>query len=477
MAIITTEDDVAIQRWFAQRAARSLASYCSDVVINSDPPRRFGTIAEPWQADIISPLIPAFERMAGLRSDYDGPRRFFITLPRGHDKTSLIARMLAWAIGFSRNQVSASCAAADKDQAQLVRNAMLKELELNRWIPVKANNYQVVGPGGRADILAADAPTASGRFDDVIIFDEITYWKNQQLFDIMLSGAHKRPSSVVVVITNAGIRGTWQWRMLEAARQDPLWNVYEAPVAKTLASWLKAADIESARAMMSKNMARRVLDNVWVDATESPLLAWEEISQCHGSPLWPGGVVPRGYVPGPLYMGIDIGRTHDLTVITTVERTKAGLAVRDMKVMHNASFDEQQREIESRLTSRVKKCYIDKGGIGMQIAERMERKYPAICTGVACNIPWQGQAAMKMLRRFRQSEIEIPNDPELNVDLQKVEEVGTSKGGVPVLNTVRDSAGHADRFWSIALALDAVPDRVAHAGAVPVASRKSRLIH
>ncbi len=454
---LTTDDDLALQRWFHQESAKSCLSYCANVVINSTPPRRFDCIAEPWQADVMRPLIPAFEQLAGLRDDYSGPRRFYIVLGRGHDKTSLIGRMATWAVGYARHPVSGSASAGDKDQAQLIRHAIEKELLLNPWIPVGVNNYEVKGPGGKLDILAADAPTSSGRFDDIIVMDEITYWRKRELFDMLLSGAHKRPRGVVVIITNAGIRGSWQWQILEQARKDPLWGVYEAPVGRTLASWLKPEDIASMRAMVTRNHGRRVIDNIWVDATESPLLAWEDIEGCHGRSLWPNGQMPAGHVPGPLYVGVDIGRTHDRTVISTLEQVRTRLHLRALDVLDNKSFAEQERKIESRINRFVRRMQIDKGGIGMQLAETMEKRHGGICLGVACGLPWQGKAAMKMHTAFRSCGIEIPNDADLNTDLQMVEEVGTSKGGVPVLDTQRDGMGHADRFWSIALAVDAVP--------------------
>lgn len=453
---LTPEDDADLQWSFHQSAARSCAAYCANVVINSTPPRRFNVIAEQWQADVMGPMVPAFEQMAGLRSDYTGPRWFFIVLPKGHDKTSLIGRMATWAIGYARNPISASSAAGDRDQAQLIRTAMSKEIQLNPWVPVTIHNYQASGPGGKLDILAADAPGSSGRFDDLIVMDELTFWRRRDLFDMLISGAHKRPQAVVVIITNAGIRGSWQWQVLDVARRDPMWHVYEAPPRTQLASWLSPQAVASQRSLMTRNHARRVFDNIWVDATDCPLLSWENIERCHAKCLWQHGIPPANEPVGPLYVGFDVGRTTHRTSIATLEDVKGKLLLRDLKVMQGASFKSQREEVEKRLARReVKAVRIDKGGIGMQLAEELEARDHRV-QGVACSTTWQGQAGLKLFRRFAEGTIAIPNDPDLNIDLQQVEEVGTGKGGVPILNTTEDELGHADRFWSIALAVDAV---------------------
>ena len=85
-------------------SGESLEGYLANVVIDSRPePMPWHQCIEDWQVEIASPLIPAIEQMAGIRRDYTGPRSFWYTLPRGHDKTGLIGRIANWACGYSRN--------------------------------------------------------------------------------------------------------------------------------------------------------------------------------------------------------------------------------------------------------------------------------------------------------------------------------------------------------------------------------------
>ena len=62
--------------------------------------------------------------------------------------------------------------------------------------------------------------------------------------------------------------------------------------------------------------------------------------------------------------------------------------------------------------------------------------------------------AMNLLAVFEDRRIEIPTDPQLRDDLRNPERI-TSPGGRVSIAATRDEAGHADGFWSLALAVRA----------------------
>jgi phage FluMu gp28-like protein len=62
--------------------------------------------------------------------------------------------------------------------------------------------------------------------------------------------------------------------------------------------------------------------------------------------------------------------------------------------------------------------------------------------------------AMELLQAYEDRRIWHPADPRLRDDLRKPEKVTTPGGRVSIAST-RDEAGHADHFWSFALALEA----------------------
>lgn len=447
---------------------QSLVKYLDRFTINSDPPRPWRETIAPYQLEMVKAIAPAFEAAEGIRSSFNGKRRFWWTLPRGHDKTGFLGRLIMHALAFSRHPIRAVAAAGDKDQAKLLTESMSAEQKLNPWVPVKVNKYDASGPTGELQILSSDAPTSSGKLATFYVIDELTYWKNRALWDILMSGVGKRPNAILIVITNAGILETWQWEIREAARTDPNWNFLEAPVRTCLATWINPEQRASDRLFLSAAHAERVYDNVWTSASDLSLLKYEEIADAYqpfekGKPrmsLWRSPHEATKLDPGSgLYVGVDIGRTRDLTVITTIELTKSQkLIVREIVELENTPFKTQEAAIRAAGQRRgVRALRIDMGGIGMQLAETFTIEMPMIARGVAMGDTWMGQAALKLAVKFRTRVITIPDNPILHQDLQQVEEVGNTAGGVPVLHTKRSVLGHADRFWSIALAVDPMP--------------------
>ena len=62
--------------------------------------------------------------------------------------------------------------------------------------------------------------------------------------------------------------------------------------------------------------------------------------------------------------------------------------------------------------------------------------------------------AMELLQVYEDRRIQHPADARLRDDLRKPEKM-TSPGGRVSIAATRDEAGHADHFWSFALALEA----------------------
>ncbi|MDB6066363.1 MAG: hypothetical protein JWR26_2571, partial [Pedosphaera sp.] len=62
--------------------------------------------------------------------------------------------------------------------------------------------------------------------------------------------------------------------------------------------------------------------------------------------------------------------------------------------------------------------------------------------------------AMELLQTYEDRRIQHPSDLRLRDDLRKPEKV-TSPGGRVSIAATRSEAGHADHFWSLALALEA----------------------
>lgn len=476
-------DDIAFAEALAERdSAESLVGYLSNVVIDSRPtPVRWSNVWEPWQGEIVAPMVPAIEHAAGLRDAYFGPRRFWMELPRGHDKTGLIARLANFLMRFSRRRISGVAAAADRDQARLLLASMESEIGLNPWLAahLHAHNYLVRGPrGSTLEVLASDAESASGGLPDVTVCDEVTYWRRRNLFDMLLSAVVKRPTGVFVVITNAGIKGTWQWEAREAVRRDPLWHFYAAPQGRRLASWMSEAEVASDRAKMTTGHARRVFDNVWTDSSDNPLFPADLVAACsrpRQKLLWPDVLHPPAG-PKNLLLGFDIGKI-DRAALWVLERTgPRTYAARALEVYAGRSLADLEARADAvvrAIRHRLIRGQIDQGSIGYQLAETLARRFPGLIVPVSCGPQWQGRAALAVHLAGREGRLELPGlatgdaDPELVADFGQVEQTGDRKDGTPEVDTLKTDAGHGDRFWGLALAIDAdgAPARPAAGGA------------
>jgi hypothetical protein len=259
----------------------------------------------------------ALESLAAGRS-YKGPRGFWRTRPRGHDKTGAIARRVNWLLTNSTRPLSIICAAADEEQAGLITESMRVEHILNPWLPVNVHKREADGPSGRLKVLSSNAPTSWGKNPDVIIIDEITWWEKRDLWEPLFTSWQKRPGAVLIIITNAGVEGSWQWELRNQFAANPTdWDVDESPIKTWLATWMDRAAIDRMRAAVDPATAARVYDNEWIEpGAMSGYLSREDVYGCErlGKSLGLGRVA-RGRHGVDYVAGIDYGPKRDRTAL------------------------------------------------------------------------------------------------------------------------------------------------------------------
>lgn len=118
-------------------------------------------------------------------------------------------------------------------------------------------------------ILSADAGSAYGAGDDVIITDEITHWRSNDLWVAMMSGTIKRRDCVSIVLSNAGYVGTWQWDALKQAESDQRCVVHNEEGYKS--GWVDKEQLEKTRSQLIASTgsiyeASRLIDNIWISS-------------------------------------------------------------------------------------------------------------------------------------------------------------------------------------------------------------------
>lgn len=320
MSLVT---DIQLSHTIADKeSSLSAKNYLKHVVINSDPiPRRFKDLAESWQWARADYILPALESVTGHNPDYIGPKNIWETMPRGHDKTSFIGRMMNWVLCYSkRKNLRCVVAAKDGDQANLLKDFMKMEANLNPWFGNRLTFHQqlVTGPCGQLRVAAADALGLFGHNLDLFVLEELTHWEDvlgQKVWTAIWSGRRKRKSSVYLVLSNAGYTETWQHKIFLQAQEDIDWKIFEAP--GILASWMDAKAIAKDRKMLPPSEAERLLDNKWVNASASNqyLTTLEieavEVESNRRGLMWSSNLDPnKEYV-----MSLDYGPKKDRTAI------------------------------------------------------------------------------------------------------------------------------------------------------------------
>ena len=313
----------------SQESCKGIENYLNYLVINSAPdPAPFAEVAYPFQWDRASKIGPAIEAIAGLRPNYTGPRGFFEVAARGFDKTTGLGRLLNWAVAFSPKPLKIVAAASDRDQAHLLAEAMQTEAKLNPWLEERINftTRAITGPGGVLKIQSADAGSAYGLTPDIMILDEIVWWPKRDLFDALMSGRQKRPGAVTLIITNAGVIPSWQHDNYELFKDMNDWEVYS--YSSRVKTWMSQEQKDVERKLLPEGLAKRVFDNVWLDAAEESgylTKAHRDDAQELGTRM--GLTYKQCGEPGKrYYVGVDYGARKDRTCVTVVhnEKTAAG---------------------------------------------------------------------------------------------------------------------------------------------------------
>lgn len=178
----------------------------------------------------------------------------------------------------------------------------------------------------------------------------------------------------------------------------------------------------------------------------------------------------------PLYVGVDVGRDHDLTVIWVVEKFGGVAMTRKVVELKARTFDEQEAELYSILQlPQVRRCCIDQTGIGRQFAERAQKRFGNYrVEGISFTGPMKEELAYPVRAAFEDRSVRIPRSDFIRSDLRSIQKLVTGSGNIRFAAD-RGKNGHADRFWSLALALHA--GKQAEVPHMPVAfsSRTSRV--
>jgi phage FluMu gp28-like protein len=198
-----------------------------------------------------------------------------------------------------------------------------------------------------------------------------------------------------------------------------------------------------------------------------------------GKKIQPAPGLPQHLAPSTqsreLYLGVDIGRKRDLTIAWLFEKVGGILWSRVLKTMKGVSFDVQEKEIcnlievggfpspESRAPSpaTVRRVCIDQSGIGMMLAEHLVQRYGAVVEPVTFTAALKERLAPMVKMAFEERTVRIPDNREVRADINSVKRFVTLAGNVR-FDAEHTDRGHADRFWALAMVVNAASEPTGH---------------
>lgn len=190
---------------------------------------------------------------------------------------------------------------------------------------------------------------------------------------------------------------------------------------------------------------------------ESAFLSYDLIASCEypATEKWERTIADLHDVDR-FYVGVDVGRDHDLTVILVVEKVGDVACTRAVVEMQGKPFSEQEAVLDEFLKlSSMRRCCIDATGIGRQFAERARQRWGEYrVEEVTFTGPVKEELAYPVRSAFEDRTLRIPNAPKIRSDLRAIRKETTASGNIR-FTADRGKNGHADRFWSLALALHA----------------------
>ena len=158
-----------------------------------------------------------------------------------------------------------------------------------------------------------------------------------------------------------------------------------------------------------------------------------------------------------LYIGVDVGREHDLTVIWINSSEGERHLCKRLITLKGMKYSRQEEILWKFLAlPNMRRCCIDATGIGDMFAERAVDKFGSYrVEKVKFSGPIKESLAYPFKAAFEDLNIKIPFDKNLRADLRAIKKETTSAGNIR-FSADRGMNGHSDRFWAGALAVHAV---------------------
>ncbi len=302
----------------------------------------------------------------------------------------------------------------------------------------------------------------------------VTQWGGTLSLISTHRGAHTVFNEIIQSIRHQGNPMGWSLHRVpvQAAVEQGLVEKIDAATGGRLSaefrvsgSELKAGNAELRAWWLARLRAECLDEESWlqeyccVPADESAaFITYDMMTACEypGGEAWERSPSTLDAPSAVLFLGVDVGRDHDLTVIWVLERIGGVFFTRAVECLPNQTFEAQEAALCAWLElPQVRRCCIDATGIGRQFCERAQRRFGSYrVERVTFTGPVKEELAYPVRAAFEDRSLRIPADAVIRADLRAIRKETTAAGNIR-FTADRGKNGHADRFWALALALHA----------------------
>lgn len=326
----------------------------------------------------------------------------------------------------------------------------------------RMTEYQVRLPNGSRHIFLPANPDTARGYSGNVLLDEFAFHKDSRaIWAALYPIITRRPDYKIRVISTPNGKSNKFYELWdgkgERLGQQSVWSRHKISIYDAIEQGLPV-DAEELKAGLDddETWQQEYLCEFVDEATA--FLSYELIASAESQQASMIYDLTKLITNSERYLGVDIGRRRDLTVLWLLEKVGDVYWTRMLERLQKVSFTEQAKRLDAVIPCTTRTC-IDATGLGMQLAEQAKERHGYKVEPVMFTAAVKNDLATSFRRLFEDKSLRIPEEERLRRVLHKVRKVVTSAGNIRY-DAESEADGHADEFWAGALAIHGATTKV-----------------
>ncbi len=357
-----SQETIEVNEVYRAKSADDFLLFTQGLIIASSVgPLLFKNCIQDFQVECFRDLAPSLQ---ALKIGKKPPiRRFWIERTKKASKDADLGICLLWLTAFAERPLLIQVCAANQKQAGIIKRRISDLLHFNPWLQdlVRIQQNKVLSKNGLGEVIIESTDTtggAHGETPDLLVLNELVHVARWSVMETHMNNADGVPQGVVIVSTNAGVRGTKAHTWRKKAIENERWSCH---VWKYIAPWLDKDSIADAKSRDPIGSEfRRLWKGEWVSGIGDAI----DEASIDRSFVLDGPTEERE--PGWTYVaGLDLGisKDHSAAVVLGVNTKDQKIKVVYFKAwVPNIPNDREKLEVNSAMVEagcvRMWKTYL-----------------------------------------------------------------------------------------------------------------------